>query len=115
MRQFDVDPSLYKGKENYLALFEASYCLCGQEIVCETAVKSVKARLSGKEAMHRNRLDEEVFIQFNGPRLFEMDGFIEECSEVFLSRYREPLSVESKFRNSKFIDRLKRERSFLNW
>ena len=88
---------------------------CGQEIMCETAAKSVKARLQGKESMDRGRLDQQLFIQFNGPCLLEMDEFIKECSTAFLRLYRQPLTLQSKFRTSKVIERVQREHSFLNW
>ena len=87
----------------------------GQEIVCKRAAKHVKARLSGKAAMDRGGLDRELCIDINIPRLFEMDKFIEDCSKIFLSRYRQPLTINCKFRSSKVIERLQEQRSFLNW
>ena len=86
-RQFDSDRTLYMDKQIYLALFDASACHCAEEIGCETMAKGVKNRLgNGRSRLSRDVLDKEVFIQFNGPQLFEMDLFIDKCSEIFQSR-----------------------------
>ena len=39
VNQFDVGPLLYRGKEPFLASFEASYCHRAQAICCETVAK----------------------------------------------------------------------------
>ena len=75
----------------------------------------MKKRLAGKEGMDRSKLDKEVFIEFNGPRLFEMDNFMANCVRIFLSRWRAPMTRHNKYEISKVIAKLQAERSLLNW
>ena len=77
--------------------------------------KSVKKRLAGREGMNRSRLDKEVFIEFNGPRLFEMDKFMATCVSIFVSRYKPPMTQNSKNEISQVIAKLQAERSLLHW
>ncbi len=61
----------------------------------------------------------EIIIEGNGPTLFEMDLFIEECAEEYLSKYRHPVipnaKERSKFKIGQVIDRISNITSILNW
>ena len=61
--------------------------------------------------MDRDRLDEEVFIEFNGPLLFEMDNFTSRCVSKFLALFKPPMTQKSKYEISKVIAKM----SFLRW
>ena len=116
VRQFDTDETLYRGIEDYLAVFEACYCHCAQEIVCETVAKEVKARLNnGRDRLDRAKVDKGVFIKINGSRLCESDRFVKKSSNKFLRQYRPPLVQKSKYNESRVIDRLNRLVSVFEW
>ena len=115
MRQFDTDLILFAGTQSYLALFEAAYCHCAQEIACETMAKQVKKRISDRHSLDRKRLDKDVFVVYNGPSVFKMSRFQTKCSAEFLSHYRPPMVKKSKYNESRIIDRHKSESSPLNW
>ena len=108
-------PILFAGTQSYLALFEAAYCHCAQEIACETMAKGVKKRISGRDRVDRKRLDKEVFVEYNGPSVFGMDRFMSKCTNKFLSQHRPPMIKKSKYNESRVIDRHKSESSSLNW
>ena len=77
--------------------------------------KFIKAQLEGRESVSRKKLSKEVFIQSNGPGLFENERFIEKCSSIFLRRYRPPWIRMSKYKINRVNESLKCQSSLIDW
>ncbi len=70
-RQFDIDPSLYHGIHQFLALYTACYAHMGTEIPCEGVAKKVKKLIKYKEAQSRVKTKHDLLIGCNGPSLMK--------------------------------------------
>ena len=63
----------------------------------------------------KQTLQKQVFIDYNGPGLFRLDGFLKKCSDLFLRPYRLPPVNSSKYVLGSDIDRLKKATTVFVW
>ena len=115
VRQFDINETYYRGIPQFLALYDACYAHMATEIPCEKIGKQMKLRLNKRDRLDRYVLSKEIVIACNGPSVSDMDKFIDEAVDIFLSKHRPPIISNSKYDIGQVIDRYNNNKSKFRW